>query len=265
MHYLAVVDAEVRAKETEDELRRRSSLVASPTPVTRRPGASMHGSASVAGLAATSNVSSVVMQLLESNVILETFGNAETVRSYNSSRFGKYVEVTLSNGLVVGSTITSYLLEKTRVVQQSANERNYHSFYQLILGHGDHLAAPFAPLADTPRDVAEAAAFDFQKHLPTRETIGEFGIMCNGLREVPGVDDGAGLKELLSAMALFMPETTTRQILRLLTAILYIGKLKIIGALGKWQRPRQERDPHSARPLPEPAVDPPARALSLCL
>jgi myosin heavy subunit len=73
----------------------------------------------------------VVVQLLESNVILETFGNAETVRSYNSSRFGKYVEVMIADGDVVGSTITSYLLEKGRVVSQAKNERSFHAFYQV--------------------------------------------------------------------------------------------------------------------------------------
>jgi hypothetical protein len=61
-----------------------------------------------------------VVQLLESNVVLETFGNAETVRSFNSSRFGKYVEVLMNSvGEVKGSLITSYLLEKTRVVTQA--------------------------------------------------------------------------------------------------------------------------------------------------
>jgi myosin-5 len=55
---------------------------------------------------------------MESTIILESFGNCETVRSYNSSRFGKYVEVQFKSGDVCGAHITQYLLEKTRVVNQ---------------------------------------------------------------------------------------------------------------------------------------------------
>lgn len=60
-----------------------------------------------------------------------TWDTLVQVRSYNSSRFGKYVEVMMSGEDLIGSTITSYLLEKTRVVGQAPNERNYHAFYQV--------------------------------------------------------------------------------------------------------------------------------------
>lgn len=161
-------------------------------------------------------------------MILETFGNAETVRSYNSSRFGKYVEVTLSAGLVVGSTITSYLLEKTRVVSQSLDERNYHSFYQLMCGHAEALAEAPRLEEGCDAEAAAAASFDFAKYIPAPDQVESFKFISNGMRKVPGVDDGADLTGLLKALRIFMPESTIRQALRLLVAILHIGALPVI-------------------------------------
>jgi myosin protein heavy chain len=72
---------------------------------------------------------------LATNPILESFGNAQTIRNHNSSRFGKFLKIKIDMvGKYQGSEIKNYLLEKTRVVHQAANERNYHSFYQLLCG-----------------------------------------------------------------------------------------------------------------------------------
>jgi myosin V len=71
-------------------------------------------------------------QVLQSNPILEAFGNARTVRNDNSSRFGKYIQILFSEaGKLTGATIKTFLLEKIRVVRQTALERNYHVFYML--------------------------------------------------------------------------------------------------------------------------------------
>ncbi|XP_056253122.1 unconventional myosin-XIX isoform X2 [Seriola aureovittata] len=83
-------------------------------------------------------VERIEKRVLDSNPIMEAFGNACTLRNNNSSRFGKYIQLQLDRcQLLVGASVQTYLLEKTRVGCQPANERNFHIFYQMMKGATD--------------------------------------------------------------------------------------------------------------------------------
>ncbi|XP_065019481.1 myosin-1-like isoform X4 [Musa acuminata AAA Group] len=78
---------------------------------------------------------SIEDEVLQTNSILEAFGNAKTSRNDNSSRFGKLIEIHFSAaGKICGAKIQTFLLEKSRVVQRETGERSYHVFYQLCAG-----------------------------------------------------------------------------------------------------------------------------------
>ena len=93
----------------------------------------LNKSTSNSNLTDLSSSLSIEAQVLQSNPILESFGNARTVRNDNSSRFGKFIQMQFSEtGRLLGTAIETYLLEKVRVVHQSEGERNYHIFYELL-------------------------------------------------------------------------------------------------------------------------------------
>nr|VDD41893.1 unnamed protein product [Brassica oleracea] len=74
----------------------------------------------------------VEQQVLESNPVLEAFGNAKSSHNREGIRFGKFVEIQFDKqGRISGAAVRTYLLERSRVCQISDPERNYHCFYLL--------------------------------------------------------------------------------------------------------------------------------------
>lgn len=130
-HVFAVADASYRAMMSEGQS--QSILVSGESGAgkTETTKLIMQYLTFVGGRAASDD-RTVEQQVLESNPLLEAFGNARTVRNDNSSRFGKFVEIQFdSHGRISGAAIRTYLLERSRVVQITDPERNYHCFYQL--------------------------------------------------------------------------------------------------------------------------------------
>ncbi|KAJ0031392.1 hypothetical protein Pint_13664 [Pistacia integerrima] len=136
-HVFAVADASYRAMMNEGQS--QSILVSGESGAgkTETTKLIMQYLTYVGGRAAGDD-RTVEQQVLESNPLLEAFGNARTVRNDNSSRFGKFVEIQFdASGRISGAAIRTYLLERSRVVQITDPERNYHCFYQLCASGRD--------------------------------------------------------------------------------------------------------------------------------
>ncbi|XP_030015557.1 unconventional myosin-VIIb-like [Sphaeramia orbicularis] len=147
----------------------------------------------------------IEQQILESNPILEAFGNAKTVRNDNSSRFGKYLEIFFTkNGVIEGARVEQYLLEKSRVCHQALEERNYHIFYCLLAG--------ITPEERKTLKLGNAKEYKFL-------TKGDC-ITCDGR------DDAEDYKRICSAMKILtFSEHQCQDILKLLAAILHLGNV----------------------------------------
>merc|ERR1712223_830535 len=72
-------------------------------------------------------------KIVNTNPVLEAWGNAKTVRNDNSSRFGKFIRIHFNqSGKLSGADMVVYLLEKSRLTYQQPLERCYHSFYNMM-------------------------------------------------------------------------------------------------------------------------------------
>jgi myosin-5 len=149
---------------------------------------------------------SIEQQVLKSNPILESFGNARTIRNDNSSRFGKYIDIRFTrSGKLSGASVETYLLEKVRLIHPGLGERNYHVFYQFLA-------------AATPRERRELYIGNMQ--------YGDFRLLSQSgtYDRRDGVSDGTNHQEMLDAMSTmgFSPEII-RSLMRLVTGVLFAG------------------------------------------
>ena len=143
--------------------------------------------------------------VLATNPLLESFGNAKTLRNNNSSRFGKYLELEFNEqGEPVGAKITNYLLEKSRVVGQITNERNFHIFYQLT----------------------KAAPKEYRDTFGVQQPQSYVYTSRSKCFDVPGMDDASDFQETINAMKVIgLMKNEQDNIFRLLAAILWVGNI----------------------------------------
>jgi len=151
---------------------------------------------------------SIEQQVLQSNPILEAFGNARTIRNDNSSRFGKYIDISFtSKGKLMGASIETYLLEKVRLIHPGPGERNYHVFYQFLKA---------------------ANASDRQDFFLNSKTCRDFRLLSDSgtFDRRDGVDDCETHHEMLQAMqTIGFTEETIYSLMRLVSAILFAGNM----------------------------------------
>jgi myosin-1 len=144
--------------------------------------------------------------VLATNPLLESFGNAKTLRNNNSSRFGKYLSLQFNaQGEPVGADITNYLLEKSRVVGQIENERNFHIFYQFTKG----------------------ASNEYRQNYGVQKPETYIYTSKSRCLDVDGIDDLQDWKDTINAMKIIgLSQAEQDEIFRMLAAVLWTGNIQ---------------------------------------
>ena len=149
---------------------------------------------------------SVMDKVLQSNPILEAFGNAKTLRNDNSSRFGKFIQLNFNKrGHLIGGSIRTYLLEKVRLPSQQQGERNFHIFYQLAAGCSDEERARWG--------LRPIEQYEY--------------LLQGGVFELPGMDDRGGFAELRAALnTLNFGAEDQQSLFDMTAALLHLGQIE---------------------------------------
>uniref|UniRef100_A0A671LKC6 Myosin VB n=1 Tax=Sinocyclocheilus anshuiensis TaxID=1608454 RepID=A0A671LKC6_9TELE len=157
----------------------------------------------------SANDTSVEEKVLASSPIMEAIGNAKTTRNDNSSRFGKYIQIGFDRRYyIIGANMRTYLLEKSRVVFQAEDERNYHIFYQLCASSS---LSEFKDLS------LSKCAEDF-----TYTSLGE-NIFIEGVNDA---EDLVKTREALTMLG--VKEIHQMSIFKIIASILHLGNVGIV-------------------------------------
>mmetsp|Transcript_22112 Transcript_22112/g.44341 ORF Transcript_22112/g.44341 Transcript_22112/m.44341 type:complete len:1202 (-) Transcript_22112:127-3732(-) len=153
----------------------------------------------------------VASRVLKANEILEAFGNAQTIRNENSSRFSKFVKLQFkSDGqymALIGSSATAYVLEKSRILNSNSRERNYHIFYRLLAADNQFKRSIWEGLVDTDKN-----SFQY--------------IGAHGKPEVDDKPDSDHLQDTIDAMTTMgLSDEQRRTIFRAVCIVLQIGNI----------------------------------------
>lgn len=155
----------------------------------------------------------VMDRVLQSNPVLEAFGNARTLRNDNSSRFGKFIELGFSRaGHLLGARVQTYLLEKVRLAFHATGERNYHIFYQLLRGGSDEHKEKFGFLEGDTGGLELPNCYHYTKQ--------------GGAPQLREFSDESGFAYTLQAMrALGWSEDLIDGVLSIIAALLHLGEI----------------------------------------
>ncbi|XP_050076436.1 myosin heavy chain, muscle isoform X8 [Anopheles maculipalpis] len=145
-------------------------------------------------------------QVVQTNPVLEAFGNAKTVRNDNSSRFGKFIRIHFTgSGKLAGADIETYLLEKARVISQQTLERSYHIFYQIMSG--------------SVKGLKEICLLSNNIH--------DYHIVAQGKTTIPSVDDGEEMQITDEAFnVLGFTQEEKDNIYRITSAVMHMGRMQ---------------------------------------
>ncbi|XP_064213632.1 myosin heavy chain, muscle isoform X34 [Tribolium castaneum] len=145
-------------------------------------------------------------QVVQTNPVLEAFGNAKTVRNDNSSRFGKFIRIHFGpTGKLAGADIETYLLEKARVISQQSLERSYHIFYQMMSG----------------------AVKGLKENCLLSDNVYDYNFVSQGKVTIPGVDDAEELELTDQAFdVLGFTQEEKDNIYKITAAVMHMGCMK---------------------------------------
>lgn len=153
----------------------------------------------------TSDVSNMTLeeQIMGANPILESFGNAKTVKNDNSSRFGRFTKLHyVGSGEIIACSLECFLLEKTRVTHQAPDERNFHIFYILCEG--------------APQDIKNKCYI---------ENVANYKVLNNGAMNVRDIDSKQWFQDLMKSFEVFNIDPIA--VFKVVSAVMLIPNLEL--------------------------------------